>query len=84
MRGQEQLPRVLHGGLHAIDVPKNKLPESIRSANYFDYLKKDLGVDDPGVLRMARNSGLDWASSPTELMSAQGAMGCGALGYGTS
>ena len=81
VRGQEQLLRVLHGGLHAIDLPKNELPGYIRSANYFDYLRKDLGVDDPGVLRMARNSGLDWASSPTELMSVQGAMGCGALGF---
>ena len=80
-RGKEQLLRVLNGGLHAIDVPKNELPRYIRKTNYFDYLKNDLGVDDPGVLRMARNSGLDWASSPTELMSITGAKGCGALGF---
>ena len=80
-RGKEQLLRVLGGGLHAIDVPKNDLPRYIRQTNYFDYLKNDLGVDDLGVLRMARNSGLDWASSPTELMSIAGAKGCGALGF---
>ena len=80
-RGKEQLLRVLGGGLHAIDVPKNDLQRYIRQTNYFDYLKNDLGVDDPGVLKMARNSGLDWASSPTELMSIRGAKGCGALGF---
>ena len=81
VRGQKQLLRVLNGGLHAIDVPKNKRQRYLRKTNYFDYLKNDLGVDDPGVLRMARNSGLDWASSPTELMSIAGAQACGALGF---
>ena len=40
-----------------------------------------MGVDDPGVLRMARNSGLDWASTGTDIMSIAGAMGCGAMGF---
>ncbi len=80
-RGKEQLLRVLSGGLHAIDVPKNELQKYVRTTNYFDYLKNDLKIDDPQVLRMARNSGLDWASSPTELMNVAGAKGCGAMGF---
>ena len=47
----------------------------------FDYLKDTLGVDDPGVLRMARHSALDWASTGTELMSIATAKRCGALGF---
>ena len=56
-RGKEQLLRVLNGGLHAIDVPEGELEDYIGAHSYFDYLKDTLGVDDPGVLRMARHSG---------------------------
>ena len=79
--GKKQLLRVLNGGLHAIETPKEKLREYIRTHSYFDYLKNTLGVDDPGVLTMARNSGLDWASSGTDLMSIRSAKSCGALGF---
>lgn len=80
-RGKEQLLRVLNGGLHLIDVPEEELDDYIRSTSYFDYLKNTLGVDDPGVMRMARNSGLDWASIGTDLMSIAGAKSVGALGF---
>lgn len=80
-KGKEQLLRVLNGGLHAIDVPEEGLEDYIRSNTYFDYLKNTLGVDDPGVLRMARHSGLDWASSGTDVMSIRSAKSCGALGF---
>jgi spermidine dehydrogenase len=80
-RGREQLLRVLNGGLHSLDVPEGELQSYIESHSYFDYLKATLGVDDPGVLRMARNSGLDWASSGTELLSIAAAKRCGALGF---
>jgi len=79
--GKEQLLRVLNGGLHALDVPEAELQDYIRTHSYFDYLKNTLGVDDPGVLRMARHSGLDWGSSGTELMSIAAAKRCGALGF---
>ncbi len=82
-RGKEQLLRVLKGGLHVLDVPKEDLEEYIDSHSYFDYLKKTLKVDDPDVLRMARNSGLDWASTGTDLMSIATAKSCGALGFAT-
>ncbi len=80
-RGREQLLRVLNGGLHLIDVPEEALGRYIRSHSYFDYLRDTLGVDDPGVWRMARHSGLDWASTGTDLMSIGAAMECGALGF---
>lgn len=79
--GKEQLLRVLNGGLHALDVPEAELQDYIGTHSYFDYLKNTLGVDDPGVLRMARHSGLDWGSSGTELMSIAAAKRCGALGF---
>ena len=80
-RGKEQLLRVLNGGLHVLDVPEEDLGDYIDSHSYFDYLKKTLKVDDPGVMRMARNSGLDWATTGTDLMSIGAAKSCGALGF---
>jgi len=80
-RGKEQLLRVLNGGLHEIDVPKNKLNNYIHSHSYFDYLKNTLGVDDSGVMRMARHSALDWASAGTDVMTIGAAKSCGALGF---
>ena len=80
-RGRQQLLSVLEGGLHKLDLPPEQLEAQIYEANYFDYLKNTLGVDDPGVLRMARHSGLDWGSSGTEMMSIGDARDCGALGF---
>ncbi|MCX8229866.1 MAG: NAD(P)/FAD-dependent oxidoreductase [Planctomycetota bacterium] len=80
-RGKEQLLRVLNGGLHVLKVPKRELHNYIDTHSYFDYLKNTLRVDDPGVLRMARHSGLDWASTGTDLMSIGAARSCGALGF---
>ncbi len=80
-RGKEQLLRVLNGGLHEIKVPKEELQDYITTHSYFDYLKNTLGVDDSEVMKMARNSGLDWASSGTDLMTISAAKSCGALGF---
>jgi spermidine dehydrogenase len=82
-KGKEQLLRVLNGGLHSLDVPEHELSDYIRTHSYFDYLKNTFGVDDPGVLRMARHSGLDWGSGGTDVMSIAAAKGCGALGFAT-
>ena len=79
--GKKQLLRVLNGGLHTLKVPKEELRNYTRTHFYFDYLKDTLGVNDPGVLRMARHSGLDWGSTGTELMSIAAARSCGALGF---
>ena len=79
--GKEQLLRVLNGGLHSIDMPEVELEDYIEAHSYFDYLKDTLGVDDPGVLRMARHSALDWGSSGTDLMTIATAKRCGALGF---
>jgi len=80
-KGKEQLLGVLNGGLHSIDVPEAELDDYIYSHSYFDYLENTLGVDDPGVLRMARHSALDWASTGTDLMSIGAAKDSGALGF---
>ena len=80
-KGKEQLLRVLNGGLHSLDVPEDELRDYIRTHSYFDYLKNTFGVDDPGLLRMARHSGLDWGSGGTDVMSIASAKGCGALGF---
>ena len=80
-KGKEQLLRVLNGGLHTLQVPEAELRDYIATHSYYDYLKDTLGVDDPGVLRMARHSGLDWGSGGTDLMSIAAAKSCGALGF---
>ncbi len=80
-KGKAQLLRVLNGGVHEIDVPEAELEDYMRSQSYFDYLKNNLGVDDPGVLKMARNSALDWGNTGTDLMSISTAKSCGAMGF---
>ena len=79
--GKAQLLRVLKGGVHLLDVPADELETYLYSRNYFDYLKHTLGVSDPGVLRMARHSGIDWSNAGTELISIGEAQECGALGF---
>ncbi len=80
-RGKEQLLKVLNGGLHSLQVPDEEMQDTIETRSYFDYLKNTLGVDDPGVLRMARNSGLDWGTGGADVMSIAAAKRCGALGF---
>ena len=79
--GKAQLLRVVKGGLHLLDVPADERKDYLYNRNYFDYLKHTLGVSDPGVLRMARHSGIDWSSAGTELLSIGEAQECGALGF---
>ena len=80
-RGKEQLLRVLNAGLSSLDVPRYKQRDYLWTTPYYDYLKNTLGVDDPGVLRMARHSALDWASSGTDVMSIGAAKRAGAMGF---
>jgi spermidine dehydrogenase len=80
-RGKGQLLRVLNGGLHVLKVPKEELQNYIRTHSYFDYLKTTLGVDNPGILKMARHSASDWAGGGTDVMSIGRALNCGALGF---
>lgn len=80
-RGKQQLLRVLNGGLHQLNVPEEEMQDYISTHSYFDYLRNTLGVDDPGVLRMARHSGLDWASSGMEMLSIAEARSAGAMGF---
>ena len=77
--GKQQLLQVLNGGLHTLKVPKEELQNYTRTHLYFDYLQTTLGVDDPGVLRMARHSVVDYGGTP-ELITMEEAFESGALG----
>ena len=79
--GKLQLLKVLNGGLHTLDVPDADLHDYLESRSYYDYLNNTLGVSDPDVMAMARNSGLDWASSGTDVMSMGAAKRSGAMGF---
>ncbi len=78
-KGKQQLLRVLKGDPHTLKVPKKEWRQYIRTHSYFDYLKNTLGVDDPGVLRMARHSVVDYGGTP-DVMTMEEALGSGALG----
>ncbi len=79
-RGKQQLLRVLKGGLHVLMAPTEGLADYISTHSYFDYLKSTLGIDDPGVLTMARTSCSDWAGAGADILTIEEALGCGALG----
>ena len=79
-KGKEQLLRVLNGGQHVLELPREELPDYIRTHSYFGYLQNTLGVDDPGVLRMARHTAVDYAGHGTDVMSIRQALASGCLG----
>jgi len=79
-KGKEQLLRVLKGGVHVLKVPKEKLEEYISTHSYFDYLKNTLGVDDPMVLEMARNSCVDNLGEGADVTTIGDALSTGGLG----
>jgi len=81
-KGKEQLLHLLNGGLHSIEVPKEELEEYIATHSYFDYLKNTMGVDDPGVLEMARNSCIDNFGPGADVATLEEALSLGALGFG--
>ena len=79
-QGKEQLLRVLEGGQHVLNLPKEELRDYIQTHSYFDYLKNTLGVDDPGVLRMARHTSIDYGQGGTDVMTIGEALETGPLG----
>ena len=80
-KGKEQLLRVLKGGLNKIKVPEEELEEYMDTHSYYDYLKNTLGVDDPGVLKMARHSASDNMGGGGDTMTIGEANWSGALGF---
>jgi spermidine dehydrogenase len=78
-KGKQQLLHVLKSDPHTLKAPNKEWRQHIRSLSYFDYLKTTLGVDDPGVLRMARHSVVDYGGTP-ELITMEEAFESGALG----
>ena len=79
-QGKEQLLRILEGGQHVLNLPKEELRDYIQTHSYFDYLKNTLGVDDPGVLRMARHTSIDYGQGGTDVMTIGEALETGPLG----
>jgi len=79
-KGKEQLLRVLNGGQDILNLPREELREYVRTNSWFDYLQTTLGVDDPGVLRMARHTAMDYAGSGTDVLSIYGALASGCMG----
>ena len=49
--------------------------------SYFDYLRNTLGVTDPKIMLMARNSTLDWGGAGADTMGVGGAWGSGGMGF---
>ena len=80
-KGKDQLLRVLKGGVHVLDVPRENLEDYISTHSYFDYLTNTLGVDDPGVLEMARNSCIDNLGEGADVTTIEDAMTTGGLGF---
>ena len=79
-RGKEQLLRVLKGGVHLLDMPREELREYIATHSCFDYLKSTLGVDDPEVLEMARSSCADNSGLGTDVLTIEEALETGGMG----
>ena len=79
-KGKQQLLRVLKGGQHVLNVPKEELRKYINTHSYFDYLQNTLGVDDPGVLKMARRTNMDYGGGGTDMMSIRQALSSGSMG----
>ena len=79
-QGKQQLLRVLKGGQHDLKLPKEELREYINTHSYFDYLQHTLGVDDPGVLTMARRTNMDYLGGGTDTMSIRQALSSGSMG----
>lgn len=66
--GKKQLLRVLKGTGEG-------------GGSYFNYLKNTLGVTDPKIMLMARNSALDWAGAGADTMGMNSARSAGAMGF---
>ncbi len=79
-RGKGQLLRVLNGGEHDLNIPKEDFKDYAKTHSYFDYLKNTLGVDDPAVLEMARHTSIDFTGGGTDGLSLRAAIETGPLG----
>ena len=66
--GKKQLLRVLKG-------------QGQKDGSYYDYIQNTLGVTDPKIMLMARNSALDWAGAGADIMGVKSAQWAGAMGF---
>ena len=79
--GKRQLMSLLKGGLHILELSGRELQQYISTHSYLEYLQETIGVDDPGVMLMARTSCSDWAGAGADILTIGEALGCGALGF---
>lgn len=79
-KGKRQLLKVLKSSLKDLNLSKEELQEYISTKSYFGYLKNTLGVDDPGVLEMARNSCIDNLGPGADVATIEEALETGGLG----
>ena len=79
-RAQGQLLRVLNSGQQDLGVEKSEMRAFANRIGYLDFLRNNLGVDEPTVLAMARGTGMDYAGTATDAMSLGEALTTGVLG----
>lgn len=79
-RGREQLLRALKDGLRSINLSGDALRDYVSTHSYYHYLQDVLGVDDPGVLAMARNSCVDNTGPGADVLTIEEVIESGGLG----
>ena len=77
--GKRQLLKLLRSSPSSLGVKKHERRRYVRETLYFDYMRDTLGVVDPLIHRMARQSIVDYGGVP-DVMTINGALEGGALG----
>ena len=77
--GKRQLLKLLKSSPSSLSVKKYERRRYVRETLYFDYMRDTLGVVDPLIHRMARQSIVDYGGVP-DVMTINGALEGGALG----
>ena len=79
IEGKRQLLKLLMSDPTTLGVEKSQWRRYVREVSYFDYMRDALGVTDPLIHRMARQSIVDYGGVP-DVMTINGALEGGALG----
>ena len=79
IEGKRQLLKLLMSDPTTLGVEKSQWRRYVREVSYFDYMRDTLGVTDPLIHRMARQSIVDYGGVP-DVMTINGALEGGALG----
>ena len=79
IEGKRQLLKLLLSNPSTLGIDKSQWRRYVREVSYFDYMRDTLGVVDPLIHRMARQSIVDYGGVP-DVMTINGALEGGALG----